>query len=155
METSFEKFILQLHDAKIRFIVAGGFAVAMNGFTRVTEDIDLLLDSDSSNLQSVIHFLESYGEGNAKGLTIDELQDESPGCIRIIEDFPIDLFTRLGGKTYLDWLPQTKLVSVESRAIQVLNREALIELKKGSFREKDQIDVLTLQRLIQEGKSTS
>ena len=149
MEISFEKFILQLHDANVRFIVAGGFAVALNGFARMTEDIDLLLDLEPANLQRFISFMECYGEGNAKGLTIEELADESPGCIRIIEEFPIDLFVRLGEKSYQQWIDQTICIKIENRSILSLNRTALIEMKKSSNREKDQIDVSALQRLIE------
>jgi hypothetical protein len=153
METSFEKFILQLHDAKVRFIVAGGFAVALNGFARMTEDIDLLLDSESLNLQQFISFMECYGDGNAKGLTLEELADENPGCIRIIEEFPIDLFVRLGGKSYEQWIPETICIEIENRSILSLNRAALIEMKRSSYREKDQIDVIALQRLIERDHS--
>ena len=45
MEPSFEKLLVLLAEAGVRFIVVGGVAVTLQGYVRLTEDVDLLLDS--------------------------------------------------------------------------------------------------------------
>ena len=45
MDTPYEKLLVSLAKADIRFIVVGGLAVALNGFVRTTEDVDILVDS--------------------------------------------------------------------------------------------------------------
>jgi hypothetical protein len=43
MEPSFEKLLVLLAEAGVQFIVVGGVAVSMQGYVRLTEDVDLLL----------------------------------------------------------------------------------------------------------------
>ena len=42
MEPTFEKLLVHLLKNDIRFIVVGGLAVTLNGYVRLTEDIDIL-----------------------------------------------------------------------------------------------------------------
>jgi len=44
MEPSFEKFLVKLLSDEARFIVVGGLAVTLNGYVRLTEDVDILID---------------------------------------------------------------------------------------------------------------
>jgi hypothetical protein len=44
MEPSFEKLLVVLAEAGIRFVVVGGIAVTLQGHVRFTEDIDILID---------------------------------------------------------------------------------------------------------------
>jgi len=41
MEPSFEKLLARLADAAVEFVVVGGVAVTLNGYTRLTEDVDI------------------------------------------------------------------------------------------------------------------
>jgi hypothetical protein len=41
MEASFEKLLALLAKGGVRFILAGGVAVAIQGYVRLTEDVDL------------------------------------------------------------------------------------------------------------------
>jgi hypothetical protein len=41
--TSFEKIVLALNAAKVRFLVAGGLAVNAHGYARFTNDVDLVI----------------------------------------------------------------------------------------------------------------
>lgn len=43
-------FLVHLLRNDIRFIVVGGLAVTLNGYIRLTEDIDILIDLSPANL---------------------------------------------------------------------------------------------------------
>jgi hypothetical protein len=88
-----------------------------------------------------------FGEGYAKELCEEDFSDEE-GAIRVVEDFPIDIFTRMAGYCYEDLLGHVQLHQVEAIEIPYLEAEGLIKLKQGSLREKDQIDVAILRRLV-------
>jgi hypothetical protein len=45
MDTPSEKLLVELVRANVNFIVVGGIAVALNGFLRTTEDVDILVES--------------------------------------------------------------------------------------------------------------
>lgn len=139
----FEKLLKLLSNRGIKFIVVGGVACALNGFVRATEDVDILIETSEANITTMLDTLQEWGEGFAKELALSDFS-VSPGAVRLIEDFPLDIFTVLDQQTYEDLLPQTRITE---QGIVYLNRSAIINIKKKSKREKDRIDVLALEKL--------
>ena len=43
----------RLNEEGVSYILIGGFAVILHGFTRGTKDIDLLVDSDIENIRKI------------------------------------------------------------------------------------------------------
>ena len=149
MEPSFEKLLVVLAEAKVKFIVVGGVAVSMQGYVRLTEDVDLLLEDGPDNLQRLLAALGSYGEGFARELSLTDFTDEE-GAIRIIEEVEscqIDLFTVVAGKHYADIIGDADWFSVGNHSIAFASKASLISWKGKSVREKDRLDALALQRL--------
>ena len=56
MEPTFEKLLVILAEAGVEFVVVGGVAVTLHGYVRLTEDVDILIESSPTNLQ---RFLDS------------------------------------------------------------------------------------------------
>lgn len=144
--SEFEKLLVDLATGDVQFIVVGGLAVAYCGYVRATEDVDLLVESGRENVRRLLTVLSSFGNGYARELSPDDFSEEE-GAIRIVESFPIDLFTQMSGYTYADLFPMTERQSVEDCTIRHLNAEGLILLKKDSLRPKDQLDVQALRQL--------
>lgn len=140
----FEELLLLLLSAKIKFIVVGGVACALNGFVRATEDVDILIETSEENVKNLLDVLQTWGDGYARELTAEDFP-LSPGAVRLIEDFPLDIFTLLNQKTYDDLLSG---IGVTEQGIRYLNAERLIEMKKDSFREKDKLDIIALKKII-------
>lgn len=154
MELSFEKLLVRLTEAEVKFLLVGGLAVALNGYVRLTEDVDLLVEDSSENLEKLLATLAEFGEGFARELSVSDFTPEE-GAIRIIEateDCVIDLFTVMGGQRFTQLSADASRHTVAGREILVASREVLIGLKERSVREKDQLDVLALRRLIEEGR---
>ena len=142
----FEKLLVDLVQANIEFITVGGIACAFNGYVRTTEDVDIIIKRDLENVRKLIRFLSSYGEGYGAELKEEDFKDEE-GAVRIIEEFPIDVFTVMAGKHFEDLERSKNLFEIEGVKIPYLKREALIELKQDSLREKDKMDVIQLKSL--------
>jgi hypothetical protein len=69
--------------------------VTLQGYVRLTEDVDILVESSSRNIMALLATLGSYGEGYAKELSLADF-DDSEGAIRIVEEAEqcqIDIFT--------------------------------------------------------------
>jgi len=150
MEPSFEKLLVRLAEAKVDFILVGGLAVALNGYVRLTEDVDLLVSADPENLRRLLASLATFGEGYGGTLDLSDFNEE-PGAIRIIEEKEsciIDLFTVMAGCTYRDLIADSETTTLVGHSIRYASKSALIRLKSGSVREKDQIDVIALKGLI-------
>lgn len=141
----FESVLAALSRADVRYLVVGGVACALNGYVRTTEDVDLLVDGDPHNVERLLEVLATIGEGHARELRVTDFTDEE-GAIRLVEDFPIDLFTRMGGKRYADLLPHRR-VRAGDPPIPFVDAEGLVLLKSGSRRPQDVLDVEALKRL--------
>jgi len=151
MEPSFEKLLVVLAEAQVEFIVVGGVAVSMQGYVRLTEDVDLLLEDSKENLQRLLEALGNYGEGFARELSLADFTNEE-GAIRIVEEVEscqMDLFTVMAGKHYGDILQDADIFSIRGHAIPFASKAALIGWKGKSIREKDRLDAMALQRLLE------
>jgi hypothetical protein len=149
MEPSFEKLLVILAEARVDFVIVGGVAVTLHGYVRLTEDVDILVESSLPNLLRLLGSLANYGEGYARQLTPEDFTDEE-GAIRIVEVSElsqIDIFTRMSGLRYPDLRADASILTLHGHAIPYASKAALIRLKSGSVREKDQFDVAALKQL--------
>ena len=146
MDTPYEKLLAKLARAEVKFIIVGGVAVALNGFVRTTEDVHILIEASAANVARLLDELANFGEGFARELTPADFSD-SEGAIRIIEDFPLDVFTIIRSKRYADLIDTTKTTRIDDVDIHYLNPKTLITLKSDSQRDQDRIDVSALQSL--------
>ena len=70
------------------------------------------------------------------------------GCVTVNEDFELDIFTRMHGKSLDDFRPRLKHFETDGVRVAYLDAEGLIELKQSSVREKDQPDVRALKEIL-------
>ena len=150
MEPSFEKFLGKLLDDEVRFIVVGGLAVTLNGYVRLTEDVDILVDLSPDNVEKLIRSLSEFGEGFGGELTAADLNPE-PGAIRIVEEtegLQVDIFSCLAGLTYQDFKDSTERSFLRGVPFYYASKSQLITIKSSSVREKDQLDVMALKQLM-------
>jgi len=146
MVNTFEGLLGVLVGNGVRFTLVGGLAVSLNGFVRTTEDMDILVDDDPSNLERLLNCLREFGKGYAAELTPGDFLDEE-GALRVQEDFDLDIFVRMRGHKYGDLLPHIRIHTInDGTQIPYLGIDGLLLLKSGSFREKDQIDVAALSK---------
>ena len=155
MEPSYAKLLAKLAKADVRFVIVGGIAVTLQGYTRFTEDIDLLLDADPQNIERLLMTLADFGEGYARELTADDF-DDSEGAIRIIEETEMcqmNLFTRLAGVTYAEAKKDADHFALDGQSIYFAAKSSLIRWKEHSAREKDRLDASALHLLQQDPRA--
>lgn len=150
---TYEKLLVSLVDAGVQFMTVGALACAFNGVVRATLDVDIVIARTPENVRALLDALARFGSGAARELCWDDFDDE-PGAVRVIEEFPLDIFVRIGGYTYEELLRwrRTYVVDDEGRrvAIPYVNAEGMIAIKSSSHREQDRLDIAALQRLSQE-----
>jgi predicted nucleotidyltransferase len=145
----FEELLVGLAQANVDYAVVGGVAVSLNGFVRATDDVDLIVQDSPENIRRLLDYLSHWGEGWARELKVDDFLPQE-GSIRVCEEFDVDLFTRMSGKKWEDFRPRFHFLEIEGVRIPYLAAEDLIFLKHNSVREKDQIDVIALRRILGE-----
>ncbi|MBI4025966.1 MAG: hypothetical protein HY360_13350 [Verrucomicrobia bacterium] len=153
-QTEYEGLLEKLSREQVKFIVVGGAAVILNGYHRLTLDVDLLLESSRENLERLIAILSTFGEGYARELKPEDFRPEE-GSIRVADIFDIDLFVQMKGLKYEDMIAAAKQTLIENQPVPFLNPTQLIALKKDSYREKDQLDVRALTIILREQQATA
>ena len=149
MHNEFYQLLEKLRQNQVAFIVIGGVACALNGFVRTTEDVDILVEVSELNLKRLLTTLQSWGDGYAREFSPADFSLE-PGCVRLVEDFPLDIFTLVSGKKYEEYLPRARL---SPHGFRYLGPADLMQTKQNTMREKDHIDLLALRRIMQEEKA--
>lgn len=144
----FEKLLVALARAGVDFAVVGGIAVSLNGFVRATDDVDIIVHVSAVNIQKLLECLSLWGEGWARELKPEDFVLQE-GSIRVVEDFDLDIFTQMRGKSLDDFRPRLKYLETGGVRVPYLAPDALLFLKEGSWREKDQIDVAALKRILE------
>ncbi len=143
----FGSLLVELVRAGVDFAAVGGVAVSLNGFVRATEDVDILVHNSSENLSKLLDCLRHWGEGWARELKVEDFTVEE-GSIRVMEDFDLDIFVKMHGKTIDDFRPNLRFFESDGVRIAYLSPADLIYLKQGSWREKDQLDVAAMKEII-------
>jgi len=144
----FGRLLVALAQARVDFAVAGGLAVIFNGYSRLTLDADIIVEDSPANLERLLHTLSNWGEGWARELNIEDFPPEE-GAVRLVEEFDLDIFTRLRGLSWTDFAPRLRHVTLAGTGIPYLSPQDLVHCKENSQREKDRLDVLAMKEILQ------
>ena len=144
---TFADTLAALARAGVEFVVVGGLAVAQAGFVRVTDDVDLLVEASPANLSALIAALADRADGAVGALTPADFPVEE-GCVRIADEYDIDVFTVMGGRLFSDLADDTDWHDVQGERVRFLSAAALVALKAASLRPKDQHDAAVLRDLL-------
>ena len=143
----FERLLANLARANVDFALVGGLAVILNGYPRSTLDADILVDDAHENLQRMLACLSEWGEGCAAELTPTDFPPIE-GSVRVMEEFDLDIFTRMRGRTLADFRPRLQYLESDGVRIPYIGPADLIALKQDSWREKDQLDVAAMKEIL-------
>jgi hypothetical protein len=61
LNQDFKEFIQSLNDNQVRYLVIGGYAVALHGYPRYTKDIDIWIEMSPENATRMLQALEQFG----------------------------------------------------------------------------------------------
>lgn len=138
-----------LNEAKVRYVLIGGFAVILHGFVRGTQDIDLLIDPSEENVQRIKKALASLPD-NAISLIKDN-EVEKYSVVRIADEFIVDLMKKACGINYDEASKDIEFKEIEGVKIPIPTKRLLIRMKE-TIRSSDKTDVNFLKVLIEEEK---
>ncbi|PQV63825.1 hypothetical protein B1R32_10829 [Abditibacterium utsteinense] len=70
-----ERIIRRFNEEGIRYLIAGGFAVIAHGYTRLTMDLDIVLDLEPDNALKALEVLKSEGYAPKIAVSIEQFAD--------------------------------------------------------------------------------
>jgi hypothetical protein len=135
-----------LADAGAEYLVVGAHAMAVHGVPRATGDLDVVVRASADNAERVLDALRRFGASvDEHGVRLEDLSTE--GFVYQIGLPPrrIDLMTSISGVTFADaWASRVEIEIAELR-VAFIGREALIRNKRATGRDKDLVDLRTLE----------
>jgi len=142
-----------LHQHDVKYIMVGGFATNLHGFTRTTQDLDLWIKATKENRKKFRQVLKQLDIGDFEALETTEL---IPGWSSILlnSGIELDIMTSLAGfsaEKFDACYQISPTAEIHTVPVKFLHINQLIEAKKKSARPKDLIDVIELEK-IQQGK---
>lgn len=147
LNEDFLDMLAALAHERVEFIVVGAHALAAHGHPRATGDFDIWVRPSPDNAGRVLRALRVFGAPIVQhGIT--ERDFERAGTVYQIGLPPrrIDLLTAISGVSFDDAWQDKVPVCVSGQAFDVLGRETLIANKRATGRDKDLLDVATLER---------
>jgi len=134
-----------LDRAGAQYLVVGAHAMALHGVPRATGDLDLLVRPSPRNAERILAALRAFGAPvDAHGVSRSDF--EAAGNVYQIGLPPrrIDLLTSISGVDFDAAWESREQVEIGGVEVAFLGREALIENKRASGRDKDLLDVRLL-----------
>lgn len=139
--------VRRLNEAGADYLLIGGYALNAHGYTRATEDVDILLAPGRANGEKVIQALLRLPEKAA--LEIDPQWFDEGDTIRIGGEFVIDLLFRAAGHPWEELVHYMETIELDGMPIRTLNIDGLL-LTKQTCRDKDKLDRFALERAVAE-----
>ncbi len=139
-----------LNAAGLDYALCGGLAVAVHGYPRATNDIDLLISADQLDrvravLANVEYDLES-GE-----IPFDKGSEKERRIFRVSRAVGHELFTLdliIVTPVFADVWETREAIEFESQRMHVVSRDGLIRMKQIASRPQDLADISALSGLL-------
>ena len=160
MQNHLKEILKELTERGVQFVVCGGVAVVLHGVERMTLDLDLVVEMSHENLQRFIDAMRALNLVPRVPVPPEDLL--SPEKVRVmIEEKNMAAFSFINLKNpfqqvdilvlekFDDFLSDAEVQDVGGFEIKIASKEKLIEMKKRAGREKDLLDIESLQRLME------
>lgn len=143
------QFFAALAENEVDYLLVGGFAVNVHGFSRATGDLDLWIKDTKENRKRLADAAASTGIAGAEQLATMEWVPGWTG-FRLQHGFEVEIMSFITGFAPEDFdacRQRSKIIHFKDIPISVLSLEDLIRAKKQLSRPKDQEDLQQLQRI--------
>jgi predicted nucleotidyltransferase len=144
MDRNFKEFIQLLNKNRVKYLVVGGYAVALHGHPRYTKDLDIWIYVNTTNAEILINTFNEFGFSSLDLETNDFM---TFGNVVQLGSPPnrINLLTSVDGVEFESCYESKFEVDIEGIRINFINLEDLKKNKKASGRHQDLADLENLE----------
>ena len=144
LHEDFRDLLAAFADAKVRYLLVGGYAVAFHSRPRFTKDIDVWIDPDPGNVESTVAALAAFGAPEVvlralRGARVEDIVYLGRPPVRV------DIFKSLPGVTFPACYARRVVGEWEGVPVSVIGVADLIDAKRASGRPQDRLDIEALE----------
>ena len=148
MEFDLLKRVLAALEARgVKYAIFGAVALNLHGLARSTEDLDLFIAPEETNIDRLrLALNDAIGDPEIANITAEDLLGAYPA----IQYFPpggafhIDILTRLGDAFTFNDL-ETERVAFEELTVTAVTPRMLYRMKRDTVRPKDRADAAAIR----------
>ncbi len=139
-------FLQLLSDYKVEYLIIGGAAVNVHGYTRATGDLDIWYNPTPENFKKLLNSIEAFGFDVSPVKKNSDLLTK--GFIRIpLESFFVELLSVIDGELkFEESYARAYSFDLEGIQVPVIGYDDLLQNKIMSRRAKDLEDIAQLER---------
>ena len=138
--------LLSLFNAKrVRYMVIGGYAVVQHAEPRFTNDLDLLVGTETSNADAVYSALRDFG-APLSGMTPADFREEGYFYQMGAPPNRVDILMGIPGVEFKQAWQRRVEVDFDGLTVPFISREDLIKAKQAAGRPQDLVDLQALRR---------
>lgn len=140
----FKEFIASLNANKVRYLVVGGYALALHGHPRYTKDLDLWVERSKNNARAILRALSDFGMESLNLKVEDFLIPDQ--VIQI--GYPpnrIDILLSASGVEFGDCYGLRVETMLGGEKVNFIDLESFKKNKKASGRLQDLADLEQLE----------
>jgi len=139
----FREFIESLNKHNVRYLLIGGYAVALHGHPRYTKDLDIWIWMDNTNATNLLNALKDFGFSSLQLTPEDFLKPD-----QIVQlGFPpnrIDLMTSPKGVEFNTCYASREEIEIDGLKVNLIDLNHLKINKKATGRHQDLADLENL-----------
>ena len=142
----FRDLLVALADARAEFLLIGGWAMAVHGRPRATEELDVLVRANPVNSAKVLEALDAFGAPvGPHGVDAGTFDSEGPAYRFGMKPLRMELLTKISGVSFDEAIREPVHAEVDGRVVPVIGRRALLQNERAARRHKDLDDAEWLE----------
>lgn len=143
LNPTFKEFIQSLRVNQVRYLIVGGYAVALHGHPRYTKDLDVWIESTPDNATKIVKALEHFGFGS---LGLKESDFLVPRQVIQLGYPPnrVDILNSIPGVEFADCYASRVGVDLDGLTVDFIDLDNLKKNKRATGRAQDLADLENL-----------
>ena len=147
LASDFQELLTTFADEGVEFVLIGGWAMALHGHGRGTDDMDVLVRATPDNAARVFRALVQFGAPvSAHGVSEGLFAQSGYGYRMGVKPNLIEILTKVDGIDFDEAVADGNRFNLDDREIPYIGRAALLKNKQAAGRPKDLADVDWLRR---------
>jgi hypothetical protein len=140
----FKDFIDYLNQNEVEYIVVGGYAVIIRGYSRSTGDIDIWVNKTVENFIKLQKVIIAFGLPTKAIKEEDFFSDNFDVFAFGKPPYAIEIMTAVKGLDFKNTYENSTIENINDTPVRIIHVQNLIEAKKAAGRSKDLNDIENL-----------
>jgi hypothetical protein len=145
LANDFKEFLKLLNSSGVEYLLVGGYAVAIHGHIRATNDLDVWVGIGKENAVRIDQALRQFGF-SPTGLTPDLFRIPNNVIWMGVPPIRIEILTTISGVDFATCYSERESAQIEEIVVPVISLARLRENKAASARAKYLADLENLPR---------